>query len=156
MKLTLNKVLIYTACLLFILIVGISAVELCIKNAVPGAGLRREDPKPSTMANRGNSFDLIGLMRISTRSDEAENRHVMVLNPWLEYDQENMALYEELDRKLVSIKSTINNYFSSRTKAEIIAMSEEQIKEELKGQINAGLVLGKVTRIYFNDYMFLN
>ena len=40
--------------------------------------------------------------------------------------------------------------------AEVLFLGEEKIKGELKAQINATLVLGKISEIYFNDYLFLD
>ena len=78
------------------------------------------------------------------------------MNPWLEYDESDTQLYEELDRKLVAVKAVFNAYFSSKTKNELVSMTEEQIKNEILSQINSNLVLGKISKIYFKDYIFLN
>ncbi len=154
-KLSFNKILLSLAAMIFIAIVAATAVLLCAKNAVPGAGLRKIESE-SLLQKNNAAFDLIGLLRISTKIDEDQIRHILVVNPWLEYDKKDQQLYEELDRKLVAVKAVFSAYFSSRTKNELVSMTEEQIKNEILGQINSTLVLGKISRIYFKDYIFLN
>lgn len=150
----LNRILAFIAIAIVITVIFVSAVFICSRNVTPGNGLRKIEN--ITSSHRDNAFDLIGILRITTSSPENGIRHVMVLAPWLEYDKNDSALYEELDRKLVGIKAIFNNYFSSRTKEELLAKSEEEIKAELLQQINDMLVLGKISRIYFKDYIFLN
>lgn len=154
-NLTLNKILLALAAGIALAIIAATAVFLRTKTAVPGAGLRKIDSAAS-LKKSGAAFDLIGLLRISTKTDSDEIRHVLVVNPWIEYDKNDTALYEELDRKLVAIKAAFSSYFSARTKNEILSMSEEEIKNELLSIINSSLVLGKVDKIYFKEFIFLN
>ncbi len=154
-KLTFNKILLLLALVILLGIVATSAVFLCTKNAVPGAGLRKIESE-SLLQKNNAAFDLIGLLRITTKIDRDKIRHVLVVNPWLEYDESDTQLYEELDRKLVAVKAVFSAYFSSKTKYELVSMTEEQIKNEILSQINSNLVLGKISKIYFKDYIFLN
>ncbi len=154
-KLTFNKILLSLALVISFGIIAASAVFLCTKNAVPGAGLRKIESE-SLLQKNNAAFDLIGLQRITTKIDKDQIRHVLVVNPWLEYDESDTQLYEELDRKLVAVKAVFNAYFSSKTKNELVSMTEEQIKNEILSQINSNLVLGKISKIYFKDYIFLN
>lgn len=152
---TFNKILLSVAAGIILGVIAATAVFMRNKNVVPGAGLRKIENE-SLLRKGGESFDLIGLLRISTKIGDDDIRHVLVVNPWLEYDKNDTELYEELDRKLVAIKAAFNSYFSSRTKDELLSMPEEQIKNELLNQINENLVLGKITKIYFKDFIFLN
>lgn len=154
-KMTFNKILLSVAAGIILGVIAATAVFMRNKNVVPGAGLRKIENE-SLLRKGGESFDLIGLLRISTKIGDDDIRHVLVVNPWLEYDKNDTELYEELDRKLVAIKAAFNSYFSSRTKDELLSMPEEQIKNELLNQINENLVLGKITKIYFKDFIFLN
>lgn len=154
-KMTFNKILLSVAAGIVLGVIAATAVFMRNKNVVPGAGLRKIENE-SLLRKGGESFDLIGLLRISTKIGDDDIRHVLVVNPWLEYDKNDTELYEELDRKLVAIKAAFNSYFSSRTKDELLSMPEEQIKNELLNQINENLVLGKITKIYFKDFIFLN
>lgn len=152
---TFNKILLCVAAGIVLGVIAATAVFVTKKNVAPGAGLRKIE-STSSLKKDSAPFDLIGTLRITTKIDEDEIRHVLVVNPWLEYDKSDTELYEELDRKLVAIKAVFNLYFSSRTKDELAAMTENQIKNEILLQINQNLVLGKVEKIYFKDFIFLN
>ncbi len=153
----LNRILTYIAAALALIIITVSAIALCKKNIRPGEGLRKIDPLPTSQKNDSKtSFDLIGQLRIGTKPDSQDKKSVLILHPWLEFDSSDTELYEELDRKLPAIKSVFLRYFQSRTKQELTQKEESSIKDELKNQINELLVLGKITQIYFNDYIYLN
>ncbi len=151
-----SKILAFIAAGIALFIIITSAVYLCRTDVVPGEGLRKIDPMPSQNKADATSFDLIGQLRIATRPDSQDKKSVLILHPWLKYDSSDTALYEELDRKLPAIKSIFMRYFQTRTKQELLQKEEDQIKTELKAQINELLVLGKISEIYFNDYIYLN
>jgi flagellar basal body-associated protein FliL len=152
----LNKVLLLLASVILIFITGVTAIAVCTKNAHPGVGLRREDPSPRSVSGEKTAYNNIGQIRVFTKEDENAEKSVIVLIPWLEYDGTDHAFYEELDRKHQSIKLMITNFFSNHTKSELLELGEEKIKNELKAQVNETLVLGKISEIYFNDYLFLD
>lgn len=154
-KLTINKILLAAAAGIFLGVTAATAVFIRNKKVSPGAGLRKIESQ-SLLKKDGTSFDLIGLLRITTKTGNDDIRHILVVNPWIEYDKNDSELYEELDRKLVGIKAAFSSYFSSRTKDEILSMTEEQIKDEILAQINGNLVLGKIQKIYFREFIFLN
>ena len=155
--LTLNKILLLIIAGLLLFIIAFSAIALCTKNVHPGEGLRREDPNPSSVSKSKTAFNEIGQIRTFTREEgDGTEKSVVLLTPWFEYDGTDTAFYEELDRKHLSTKSLITNYFSTRTKTELFQKGEEKIKEELKALVNDTLVLGKISKIYFNDYLFLD
>jgi flagellar basal body-associated protein FliL len=156
-KITINKILLFVIAGILLFIIAVSAIELCTKNAHPGEGLRKEDPNPSSVEKSKTAFDAIGQIRTFTREEgDSSEKSVILLTPWFEYDGSDTAFYEELDRKHLSTKSLITNYFSTRTKRELLQKGEEKIKSELKSLINDTLVLGKINNIYFNDYLFLD
>lgn len=152
----LNKVLLLLASVILIFITAVTAIAVCTKNAHPGAGLRREDPSPRSVSGEKTAYNNIGQIRVFTKEDENAGKSVIVLVPWLEYDGTDQAFYEELDRKHQSIKLMFTNFFSNHTKSELLGLGEEKIKNELKAQVNETLVLGKISGIYFNDYLFLD
>lgn len=154
-KITFNKILLAVAAGIVLGVIAATAVFVTKKSVTPGAGLRKIENK-SLLGKNSAPFDLFGTLRISTRIDKDEIRHVLVVAPWIEYDKNDTELYEELDRKLSGIKQIFTQYFSSRTKNEILSMTENQIKNEILVQINENLVLGKVEKIYFKDFIFLN
>lgn len=98
----------------------------------------------------------LGTLRISTaNADSQEGGSIMILSPWLAYPAGDTVLFEELSRKSGSIKGIFQAYFSARTKNQLLTETEEKIEHVLKDEINADLALGKVSDIYFTDYLFL-
>lgn len=152
----LNTILLFIAAGIVLAIIAATAVAVCTKNAMPGTGLRKEDPRPARQNTESNSFSAIGQLRIRTKSDDDSEKAVLVLTPWLEYEETDSAFYEELDRKRLAIRAVFTDYFSSKTKPDILSRSESDIKRELQDEINKKLVLGHISRIYFNDYLFLD
>ena len=156
-RLSINTILLAVIGALLVLIIAVSAIALCTKNARPGEGLRREDPLPSSIKKSGSVvFNNIGQIRVFTRETDTDEKSVLVLTPWFEADSADNSLYEELDRKRMSLKALITHYFSSYTKAELLSKGESSIKSELKKSINDTLVLGSISALYFNDYLFLD
>lgn len=151
-----NKVLLLLASVILIFITAVTAIAVCTKNAHPGVGLRREDPSPKSVSSSKTAFNNIGQIRVFTKEDENSEKSVIVLTPWFEYDGTDQAFYEELDRKHQSLKSLMTKFFAGHTKAELMKFGEEKIKNELKAQVNENLVLGEISQIYFNDYLFLD
>ena len=159
MRLSLNAVLACFAALVVIVIIAGSAVALCTKNAVPGAGLRKIDPAPSTAESQKNgnaAFTLIGQLRTATKPDADEHRTVIIITPWLEYKNGDDSLYEELDTKQRSLRSAISSYFTRFTDEELHLRGETLVKADLLALVNSMLVLGKVQAIYFNEYQFFD
>ena len=156
----LNKFLLFVLAGIFVFIVAVSAIALCTKNVHPGEGLRHEDPLPKSIPSSKTAFNDIGQIRVFTKEVIAEDgeltKSVLVLTPWFEFDGTDQAFYEEIDRKHLSIKSIFTNYFTTHTKEELMQTGESKIKSELKDKINETLVLGKISGIYFNDYLFLD
>ena len=102
------------------------------------------------------SYFELGTLRISTADENSEeNGCVMVLSPWLAYPAGDTVLYEELSRKSGSIRGIFQAYFSSRTKNQLLTETEERISQIIIEEINADLALGKISDIYFTDYLFL-
>ena len=98
----------------------------------------------------------LGTIRISTaRSDSEESSTIMVISPWLAYPAGDTVFYEELSRKSGSIKGIFQAYFSARTKNQLLTETEERISQIIIEEINADLALGKISDIYFTDYLFL-
>ncbi|MBR1722283.1 MAG: hypothetical protein IJ727_07365 [Treponema sp.] len=155
-RITFNTILLFLAGIILIFIIAVSAIAFCTKNVHPGEGLRREDPSPKSVSGSKTAFNNIGQIRVFTKEDENAEKSVIVLIPWFEYDGSDQAFFEELDRKHMSIKSMFVNFFTSHTKAELLALGEDKIKVELKVKVNESLILGNISEIYFNDYLFID
>ena len=98
----------------------------------------------------------IGRIRITTEKEAgSENSAVLVISPWLAYPKEDSVFYEEIARKVPVVKGIMQSYFSSKTKNELLQETEEVIEKKLVNEINAQFSLGKISDIYFTDYIFL-
>lgn len=97
----------------------------------------------------------IGRIRISTEKQDDGIAAVLVISPWLAYPKEDSVFYEEIARKVPVIKGILLSYFSAKTKDELLTETEEIIEKKLLDEINAQLSLGKISDIYFTDYIFL-
>ena len=158
-KTILNKVLI--AIIIFLVIVIAMGTIFGLLN--------RKNQTPEILISQGKAESLmapadtndvtyyeLGTLRISTASDKSEeNGGVLVLSPWLAYPAGDTVLFEEISRKSGSIKGIFQAYFSARTKNQLLTETEEHIESIIKDEINADLALGKISDIYFTDYLFL-
>lgn len=98
----------------------------------------------------------LGTIRISTAGEKSgENGTLFIVSPWLAYPAGDTVFYEELSRKRGVLKGTFQSYFSARTKNQLLSETEEKITALLLEEINADLALGKISDIYFTDYLFL-
>ena len=98
----------------------------------------------------------LGTIRVScAAADSEESGSIMVLSPWLAYPAGDTVFFEELSRKSGAIKGIFQAYFSARTKNQLLTETEERISQIIIEEINADLALGKVSDIYFTDYLFL-
>ena len=80
----------------------------------------------------------------------------LIITPWISYSSTDRAFFEELAQKNLKIKATVTSYFSAKSKTELLRTEEKTIKAELLDEINAQLVLGKITGIFFSEYIFLD
>ena len=155
----LNKIL--TAIIIFIIIViccGTVFALLNKKNHTPEVLIARGKAEslmaPSDTAEAAY-FDL-GRLRISTADESSDSSgSLLVLNPWLAYPAGDTVFFEELSRKSGIIRGIFQAYFSVRTKKQLLAETEEHIEAVIKEEINEELALGKISDIYFTDYIFL-
>ncbi|WP_022931075.1 hypothetical protein [Treponema bryantii] len=98
----------------------------------------------------------LGTIRVScAAADSEESGSIMVLSPWLAYPAGDTVFFEELSRKSGAIKGIFQAYFSARTKNQLLSETEEKIVQIIMEEINADLALGKISGIYFTDYIFL-
>ena len=155
----LNKILtIIIAALLLIILTGTIAGLIGKKKKTPEA-LIAQGKAVSLMAPADTeevSYYELGTIRVSTaKEDSTEGGSIMVISPWLAYPAGDTVFYEELARKSGSIRGSFQSYFSARTKKQLLSETEEKIVQTLKEEINADMGLGKISDIYFTDYLFL-
>lgn len=156
---TLDKVLTIIIALLVILIITGTIFGLSNKKKQTPEVLLSQGKAVSLMAPSDSdevAYYELGTIRVSTAGEDSdENGTVMILSPWLAYPAGDTVLYEELSRKSGAFRGIFQAYFSSRTKNQLLSETEEKIEAVLREEINADLALGKISDIYFTDYLFL-
>ena len=155
----LNKILLgIIAGLLFVILVG-TIIGLVGKKKNTPEVLISQGKAVSLMAPSDTdevAYFELGTIRVScAAADSEESGSIMILSPWLAYPAGDTVFYEELSRKSGSIKGIFQAYFSARTKNQLLTETEERISQIIIEEINADLALGKVSDIYFTDYLFL-
>ncbi len=155
----LNKIL--TGIIIFLVVVIISGTVFGLLN--------KKNNTPEILISQGKAESLmapadttevtyfeLGTLRISTAGEKSEESGtIMVLSPWLAYPAGDTILFEEISRKSGAIKGIFQAYFSARNKNQLLTETEEHIEAVIKDEINADLALGKISDIYFTDYLFL-
>ncbi|MGL4981439.1 MAG: hypothetical protein ACRC4W_01040 [Treponemataceae bacterium] len=144
------------AFILFIILFGTIFVFLT-KKAQIGSGLRKTDPSPEqiikTLNKNTSIYSDIGQLRLVTADMPPIT---IILTPYFPYSLEDSAFYEEILQKAKKLKTIFFEYFAHRTKNELLQLGETGIKEEIIALINMEFVLGSISTIYFEDYLFLD
>lgn len=170
MKIKLTKtdfiLLIIIASILGIILLG-TVLGLATKKAAPGKNLRTDDPEPTAreIENLNKHFDSkiaaytgLGTIRCITApatDNPDDSGTAVVISPWLSYPEDDTIFFEELARKRLIITGIFTNYFGAATKVELLSRTEDKIKEDIMAEINAQMSLGKISGIYFTDYIFI-
>lgn len=158
----LTKILAIIALLLVAVIVCGTLVAFATDKAHPGIHLRTiESPADSTeKATSKNhsavaSFTGIKQIRAFTKPNpQNSNGTLVIVTPWFNYPSDDTAFFEELSRKSGIMTSLIVMYFSDHTQEDLVSMGERKVKNDLRDTLNEQLVLGKISEIYFTDYIF--
>lgn len=108
-------------------------------------------------SNKISTYTGLGTIRAVTRIEEGEDfGTAIVLTPWFSYLEDDSAFYEELSKKRILMIGIFTNYFSTKTYNQLQKISEEKIKADLLESINSQLSLGKISNLYFTDFIYLN
>lgn len=155
----LNKILLGIIAGLLLVILAGTIIGLVGKKKNTPAVLISQGKAVSLMAPSDTdevAYFELGTIRVScAAADSEESGSIMILSPWLAYPAGDTVFFEELSRKSGSIKGIFQAYFSARTKNQLLTETEEKISQIIIEEINADLALGKVSDIYFTDYLFL-
>ena len=150
------------ALLVLILVLG-TVFALTVGKKKVGSEYRQVDPTPQQVVNMSarkggklSTYNSLGQLRPLTKAEGAgKDGAVLVVSPWFTYPEGDTPLFEEISQKDRLIKNVITEYFAGRTKSELLAMGEKNVKAELLNLVNDQLVLGKISAIYFDQYIFL-
>ncbi len=167
---TFDKILTAVIAFIMIAIMCVTVVTLATQRGKPGKYLRDADPDPTpreienlnkNLDDKLAAYTGLGTIRCVTAPDsetadeQDEAGTVVVITPWLAYPEGDTVFYEELARKRMLISGVFTTYFSSRTKNQLLSTTEDKIKAEIMDQINGQMSLGKISQIYFTDYIYL-
>ena len=146
-----------------VIVLGTAAAFLAGKR--PGTAYRKSDPQSVAeikgFSSEQKEFKEFGTFRCRLLPEKGsksggEEGAILVVTPWLSYESKDSAFYEELVSKKKIFSSCVTQFFSSRTKNELLSIGEKEIKRRLLEQFNERLSLGKASAIYFDDYIFLD
>ena len=143
-------------------IILLGTIAALIAGKRPGMDYRRADPSNVSQAGIAaaglKEFKEFGTLRIRLLPDEdsKEPAAVLVVTPWLSYDGGDSAFYEELVAKKRLLSSYIMEYFSTKSKNALLSSGEKEAKRALLERMNGQLSLGKISALYFDDYIFLD
>lgn len=179
MKISLNKIL-GGICILIVLVI-IMGTALALRPAKPleqaafrpaqsiptpeeqiqQAQKAQQENKPTqkteeTEASENfGSYLNLGELRIATKVDEENKTTALILlEPWVSYDSTDPAFQEELFTKKAQFKTIVMDFFSHRTVRQVKAMGEDLLKSQLLDLLNQELVLGSISGIFFDNYLF--
>ena len=161
LKIDANKALLIAAASLASLII-LGTIAALAAGKRPGADYRRGDPAAVSeikgAAAGQKEFKEFGTLRIRLLPDEnsKEPAAVLVVTPWFAYDAGDSAFYEELTAKKRLFASYIMEWFSTKTKSALLSAGEKEAKRALLERMNGQLSLGKISALYFDDYIFLD
>lgn len=158
---SLYRVLLLIFFVLIIVIIAVTLWAFITKQSVPGAGLRRRDPDPQEVlrmvqkekpAQNAVLFSEIGQLRLVTADPQPLT---IILTPFFPYNGSDTAFQEELMYKTRSMRTIIQEYFAQSLQSNLKERGENAVKEDLITALNAELVLGSISNLYFSEYMFL-
>ena len=178
MKLTLNRILAGVCLLILLAIIVGTVIFFATRKAQPGINLRRPEPMPTVeeqisrskaAANQNESsqgapppadgsgaYTSLGQIRATTMADpQTDTTALVIVEPWFSYANEDVAFVEELSNKRQKIRSIFLQLFATHTFQQLRSMGEAQVKALLLESINRELIFGKISAIFFEEYLFL-
>ena len=157
----LNRILLVILIVMLVTCIGGTAIALAKNGGELSVRYRKSDPSPKQVVNSSlktkqsvSAYTDLGQIRAVTKGEGDRGGSLLVVAPWFSYPSNDIQLYEELAQKEKQAKSIIIGYFSSYTKEQLLNMGEQLVKEGIRGKINEQLVMGQITNVYFDDYMF--
>ncbi|MDR1353564.1 MAG: flagellar basal body protein FliL [Treponema sp.] len=122
------------------------------KGKQPGTAAPVPDGGAAVQADFDNIFTGVGRIRASTGSPEPAT---VILSIAFPYSPQDLAFSEELAARIGDFRSGAIAYFASLSTEELRQKDEAAIKAELLGRFNALLRLGRITLLYFSDYLII-
>jgi len=141
--------------ILIVIVLG-TIIVFAKQQAIPGKNLREVEYKPTKLPDDIGIFAEINQIRARPKSSNNQETAVtIIIQPWFSYEKSDNVFEEELYDKRKKIQNIFTEYFASKTYEEIKQAGEGLIKQELLLLINSQLIMGKISAIYFEEYLFL-
>ncbi|MDR1786610.1 MAG: hypothetical protein LBR23_09165 [Spirochaetaceae bacterium] len=163
MRIRADRALVLVLLALGAVILGGTLLAFALGKARPGVSLRRAEPAPRETAGkpavpgRDVAYTALGQIRVSARGDSPDGEGAVVLvSPWFSYSPGDSAFYEELSAKNRKLRAIFVDYFSRRTPSELLRKGEAAVKKELAELINGELTLGRISELFFDEYVFFD
>jgi flagellar basal body-associated protein FliL len=80
----------------------------------------------------------------------------MIISIAFPYPNNDIPFTEELESKIGNLRSITTAYFSSLPTADFDNFNEDYYKGELLKRYNGILRLGKISELYFNDFLIID
>jgi len=84
------------------------------------------------------------------------NSSTLILTIAFPYSADDAAFAEELAAKIGDFRAIASGYFSALPEESIIQFNEDAAKQELLRRLNADLRLGRISELYFSDFMIID
>jgi flagellar FliL protein len=83
----------------------------------------------------------------------SKGRKIAKIN--MEIEVEGEAVQQEIEKRKAQIRDIIIILFSSKTYAQVEDREgKEQLRNEIRDTVNAFLTKGKISRVYFTEFIF--
>ena len=152
----LYSVLLLIAGVLFFLLV-LGSIYALVRS--PGAGPLFKLGKSAETAVRERTaqtgetrvFSGLGRLRIPL-----VNSSTLILSIAYPYSADDAAFAEELAAKIGDFRTIAIDYFSALPAERVIQFDEDTAKQELLRRLNENLRLGRISELYFSDFMIID
>ena len=84
------------------------------------------------------------------------NSSTLILSIAYPYSANDAAFAEELAAKIGDFRAIASGYFSALPAERVIQFDEDTIKQELLRRLNENLRLGRISELYFSDFMIID
>jgi len=107
--------------------------------------------RETTQTGETRVFSGLGRLRIPLA-----NSSTLILSIAFPYSADDAAFAEELAAKIGDFRNIASGYFSTLPAESVIQFNEDTVKRELLGRLNENLRLGRITELYFSDFMIID
>jgi len=118
-----------------------------------GRAVESETRETAAQSQTGETRVYSGLGRLRI---PLVNASTLILSIAFPYSADDAAFAEELAAKIDDFRTIANGYFSTLPAESFIQFDEDTVKKELLRRMNENLRLGRITELYFSDFMIID